>query len=170
MDQTLNQLLATMDDETAGYREMQAILADERAAASLSNKNRLGEVGQQKQALVTAIQEMENKRQSLVEKLAAEHGIQERPLTASRLTLYLEAPQATRLTTCARELKSIIKSVQRENNANSQLFSHSLELIQSSLKLLNELVYSHCVYHKPGSEQRATGYGGGKGRVYYGSI
>jgi hypothetical protein len=82
MDQTLNQLLAIMNDERAGYREMQAVLADERDAASLTGKDRLLAVGRRKQTLVRSIQEMEKRRQALVENLALERGIWTRPRQA----------------------------------------------------------------------------------------
>jgi hypothetical protein len=67
-------------------------------------------------------------------------------------------------------LKTLVKKVRRENESNSQLFSFYLELIHGSLRLFNDLVYSHGVYEKPGSENRAAGYGGARGRVFYQSI
>ena len=170
MDQTLNQFLAIMDDERAGYVEMLSILADERDAASLTKKDRLLAVGRRKQALVQSIQEMEQRRQALVEKLALERGIEECPLTVSRLAHYLSPNQAIRIKASAAELKTLVKKVRRENDANSQLFSFYLELIHGSLRMFNDLVYSHGIYEKPGSENRGAGYGGARGRVFYQSI
>jgi len=170
MNQVLAQLLETINDEIGQYRDMQAVLTQERKAATGSNRDQLMRVGQAKQAIVQNITQTENRRQALVEELALRYKIKERPLTVSKLCVHLEAPHDTRLRGVASDLKTIIESVQKENNANAKLFSQALELIHGSLKLLNELIYSHAVYHKPGNEKRLPGYSSGRGRVFCGSV
>jgi flagellar biosynthesis/type III secretory pathway chaperone len=170
MNQTLTQMLETIDDEIKCYREMQTILTQEREAATRSNRDQLMRVGQAKQALVQTLTQTENRRQALADKLATRYGIQDRPLTVSKLCACLETPYATRLKALASSLKTLVETVQRENSANAKLFSHTLELIHGSLKLLNDLIYSHAVYQKPGNEHRRPGYGVGRGRVFCGTV
>ena len=170
MNLTLTQLLETIDEEIKCYREMQAILAQEREAATSSNKVQLMHVGQAKQDLVQTLTQTENRRQALVGKLATHYGIQDRPLTVSKLCACLKEPHASQLKALGCHLKTLVETVQRENNVNAKLFSHTLELIHGSLKMLNDLIYSHAVYQKPGSEQRLSGYSGDRGRVFCSTV
>lgn len=170
MNQTLNQLLSTLDEEARRYREMQTILAREKAAATLSDRERFVRVGQEKEALVHTLQQMESKRKSLVDALAKEYEIHQRPLTVSILARFLDNRQASRLLDRARHLKSLIKTVQMENSANAKLFGHYLALIHGSLSLLNELIYGSSVYQKPGTGQQVSGCDGRRGMVFCGTV
>ena len=170
MHRKLNQLLSTLDDEANAYREMQTILSREKAAASLSDRDRFIRVGQDKEALVQALQQMESRRKSLVDLLAAEYEIHQRPLTITLLSRFVGAPYSDQLLDKARRLKLLIKTVQAENNANSQLFSHYLDLIHGSLKLLNDLIYGQSIYHKPGTGKQASGYDTCRGTVFCSNV
>lgn len=170
MNQIITQLLDTLDDGLTVYRQMLDTLSQERDAAKRSDRDQLGCVGEAKQALVKRIQQTESRRRALVEELAEQYHIQDRPLTIRRLCDYLEEPYASRLKASAGALKTLIQTVQRENQANAMLFSHALDLVHSSLKLINELIYSPAVYQKPGSEHRMQGYAGDRGKVFCGSV
>jgi flagellar biosynthesis/type III secretory pathway chaperone len=170
MPQTLNQLLATLDDEMKGYRDMQAVLSKERDAATRSDKDQLMHVCQSKQAIVQILKQTEERRQALVERLSSQYGVKERPLTVHRLCAHMEEPYATRLKCLAGDLKTQVETVRQANEANAKLFSHALELVHGSLKLINELIYSQAVYQKPGRDHRVQGYAGDRGRVFCGSV
>ena len=170
MTEIFDQLLETLEDELTCYRNMQAVLAQERDAATTSNKDQLVRACQDKQAIVQQLKNAEKRRQVLVDQLAHQHAIQDRPVTISRLCGSLNAPDALRLKTMADNLKSLVKTVQQENNTNARLFSHTLELVHGSLKMLNELIYSQAVYSKPGCDQQMQGYAGHRGRVFCSSV
>ncbi|BBO79822.1 hypothetical protein DSCO28_03880 [Desulfosarcina ovata subsp. sediminis] len=172
MNPKLNQLLQVMDRETDCYQDMQTLLAEEKNTASLSNHDHLLKIGQKKQTLINALKQMEGERLQLVEALAREYGIadQEQPLTASRLAGYLDPEPASRLADRARALKRLIKQVHSKNNANAKLFSYYLELTHGALKMLNDLIYGHSVYAKPGTGARVSGYGSNRGKVFCGNI
>jgi flagellar biosynthesis/type III secretory pathway chaperone len=170
MHQNLTQLLSTLDDEADAYREMRTILNRERAMASLSDRDRFIRVSQDKEALVQTLQQMESRRKSLVESLAAGYQIHQRPMTITLLARFVDAPYGDQLLARARNLKVLIKTVQAENNANSQLFSHYLDLIHGSLKLLNDLIYGQPVYNKPGTGKHASGYDACRGTVFCSNV
>lgn len=170
MHQIISPLLETLEDGLTVYRKMLDTISQERDAAKRSDKDQLGRVGEAKQALVIQSRQIENRRQTLVAELANQYHIHDRPLTIRRLCTFLEEPYASRLKTTAGELKTLVQTVQRENQANARLFSQALDLVHSSLKLINELVYSPAVYQKPGSEQRMQGYAGDRGKVFCGSV
>lgn len=170
MTEMLNQLLKTLNDEMAHYRNMQTVLTREREATTTSNKDQLMRVGQDKQAIVEQLKQAEKRRQALVEQLARQYAIEDRPLTIRRLCASLSATDASRLKTVADNLKTLIKTVQQENNTNAKLVSHMLELVHGSLKMLNELVYSQTVYNRPGSDPHMQGYAGHRGKVFCGSV
>ena len=153
------------------YLEMLPVLAKERHAATRSDRTRLAQAGQIKQDVVAEIAHMEKKRRVLVERLGDRYAIEQRPgITVSHLCEHLEEPDAAALKKRARELKTLVETVQRENTANARLFSHALDLVHGSLKLLNDLIYSQWIYEKPGSTQASKGYGGARGRVFCGSV
>jgi flagellar biosynthesis/type III secretory pathway chaperone len=170
MNQTVNQLLETLDHEMTCYLDMKAVLAQERDAATHSDKEQLIHVGHNKQVIVQLLKQKENRRQELVEQLANQYNIQDRPLTISRLCENIQEPYASRLNTVAGDLKRLVETVQQENNTNAKLFSHALELVHGSLKLLNDLIYSQAVYNKPGRDQHMQGYAGHRGNVFCGSV
>ncbi|BBO88273.1 flagellar protein FlgN [Desulfosarcina ovata] len=172
MSQKLDQLLDVMDEEKTCYENMQALLVEEKNAASLPRQDHLLKIGQKKQSLVDTLKRMEGRRLKLVEDLSREYGIEdeERPLTASRLAGYLEPTSAKRLADRAQALKRLIKQVRRENSANATLFSYYLDLTQGALKMLNDLIYGHAVYTKPGTGSRVSGYGSNRGKVFCGNI
>lgn len=170
MTRTVNQLLETLNDEMTCYLDMQDVLAQERHAATHSDRDQLMHVGQAKQAIVQLLKQKENRRQALVEQLAGQYDIQDRPLTIRRLCASLPEPYASRLKTVAGDLKTLVETVQHENNTNAKLFTHALELVHGSLKLLNELIYSQAVYSKPGSDHPNKGHAGHRGNVFCGSV
>ena len=170
MNQALPQLLDAMNAEITFYKDMLDILAKEYDAAMKSDRDRLKKMGQLKQKLVQDIGQTEKKRRELVDRLGEIYRIRERPITVDRLCPHLDALDASRLKTCAGELKKLIETVRKKNNANARLFSHALELVHSSLKLIDDLICSHSIYEKPGSKQRSKGYGTQCGRVFCGSV
>jgi flagellar biosynthesis/type III secretory pathway chaperone len=170
MHRKLKQLLLTLDDEANAYREMQTILNREKAAASLSDRNRFLRVFQDKEALVQTLKQMESRRKSLVDSLAAEYEIHQRPVTITLLARSVDVPVGDQLVAKAHTLKALIKTVQALNNANSQLFSHYLELIHGSLKLLNNLIYGQSIYYKPGTGKQSSGYDTCRGTVFCSNV
>lgn len=170
MNQSLNQLQAILDAEMDRYRDMRDLLARERSATSPSQHRQLESLGQEKQALIDDLRQLEKRRQAVAEALAGELGLSGGAITVSRIAKRLKAPQATRLTERAAALRSLIVAVQRENRNNSRLISHYLELSHASLRLINDLVAAHSIYHKPGCGKQGPGYGDGRGRIYCGSV
>lgn len=166
MNTTFDQLLAVLDKEIAAYRTMQTILVQEKEAASLSDRQRLVDVGQQKQDWVDELGRMEAERRRLVDALAREKGIAVRPITISLLIPELDLSSAGILNARRKALTSLMKSVQSANTANSQLITHYLGLIHGALKLLNGMVYDHFVYPRPGGTNRTAGYAGSCGNVF----
>lgn len=170
MSQAVEQLLETLNDEMTFYLDMQAVLAQERDAATHSDRDQLIRVGQNKQAIVQQLKQKEKRRQALVEQLADQYDIQDCPLTINRLCDSIKEPYASQLKAVAGDLKTLIGTVQQENNTNAKLFTHALELVHGSLKLINELIYSQAIYSKPGSDHHSKGYAGHRGSVFYGSV
>lgn len=170
MTEIFDQLLETLDEEMTCYRNMQAVLAQERDAATKSKNDQLIRACQDKQAIVQQLKQAEKRRQKLVGQLARQLAMQDRHITISRLCASLNAPDALRLKTLADNLKTLVKTVQQENNTNARLFSHTLEIVHGSLKMLNELIYSQSVYSKPGCDKNMQGYAGHRGRVFCSSV
>jgi flagellar biosynthesis/type III secretory pathway chaperone len=72
-------------------------------------------------------------------------------LNLSKLARLVEAPHATRLNRLRSALVTIIAKIQQANECNRALFSHSLELVKSSMNLLNNVMTSTPVYFPTGN-------------------
>lgn len=162
-------LVNILDDEAACYRRLEAVLADEETAMSLSGKNRFDGIQRDKQALVTKIQQVENARQRLVDRLADDLGMTQSPVTVGDLAPYLSASEGNDLLSSAERLRSVLFDVRVKNERNQQLIGQYQTLINGSLKLLTGLMDDPPVYRKPGSSAQPSGYRSGCGRIFCGT-
>lgn len=171
MHAKIDPLLSLLDEETACYQDMQRVLAKEKDAMSFSAKARFDRIELEKEALVVRIQEVEQKRKSVVDQLAQDHGVEAPTLTVTLLAHYLPAPESEKLLTRARQLRSVMADVQASNRHNRQLIGQYLDLIRGSLKLLTHLIDDDAVYRKPGTDSPAMGYRNcSGGRLFCGSV
>lgn len=170
MNVTIMKLLAILDEETACYRAMQNILAEEEASITLSGKDGFDQVQIGKESLLIKIQHYEKVRKNLVDQLADAYQVDEPAMTVSKLARYIAAPDKEKLLQRAKCLRSCMADVKLKNNHNRQLIRQYLELINGSLKLLNRVIYDNSVYRRPGTGHSATGYQSSGGRFFCKSV
>lgn len=170
MNEKISTLLAILDEETSGYRDMQKVLADEEASISFSRKERFDEVQLEKEALLLKLQQFEEKRKPVVDGLSEDYVSDGKPLTVSQLAKYVKPPYGEKLLGRAYSLRSVVVDVQEKNRRNQLLINQYLDLTKESLNLLTDLIEDNPVYPKPGIRQPAAGYHWGGGRVIRGSV
>jgi flagellar biosynthesis/type III secretory pathway chaperone len=149
---------------------MEQLLDDEQEAINLSAKDRFDRLQQEKEALVTNLQTLEDKRKRLVDRLNAGRSTGNRPHTVSQLAKTAQAPYNRQLLACTKRLRPLIEAVQKKNTRNQKLINQSLDLINSALRLLSDLIDGSPVYQKPGLHQPTLGFRPGGGRFVRGSV
>ncbi|BBO66786.1 hypothetical protein DSCA_07160 [Desulfosarcina alkanivorans] len=170
MNVMISTLLSILDEETSCYREMENLLADEEESISFSRKDRFDTVQLKKDALLFKLQQFEQKRKPMIDRLADGYGTGGQPLTISRLARYVAPPYDERLLERADRLRSVIGAVQEKNRRNQLLINHYLDLIKGSLNLLTRHLEDNPVYQKPGTRQPSAGYPCGGGRLICGTV
>lgn len=170
MKTTLVQLISTLEAETECYRHMNQLLDDEQEVISLSAKDRFDRLQEKKEALVTNLQTLEVKRKQLVDGLNADGSAGNHPQTVSRLAKTAQPPYDRQLLACTKRLRPLIGEVRRKNARNQKLINQNLDLINSALRLLSDLIDGSPVYQKPGLHQPTLGFRAGGGRFVRGSV
>ena len=73
-----------------------------------------------------------------------------RDISLIQLSNLVKEPYAGRLRICSTKLLSLIQELQEANRQNKMLLSHSLELVQGSFNLLNNVMAANPVYYRSG--------------------
>ena len=170
MKKAIEELLTTLDHETACYGELEKVLTDEKEAISLSKKEGFERLQSIKEALVQKLQRYEKKREPLVDQLADAHGQKDRSLTVGQLASLISSPDDIALINRANRLRSIIAVVKEKNKQNQLLINQYLDLIKTSLKLLTHHLGNNSVYQKAGTFEPFSGYRSGGGRIISGAV
>lgn len=170
MNEKIIELLTLLVEETACYQSMQKVLVDEETSISLSRKEPFDRVQHEKESLVVKLQQLEEKRKTLVGHLSGAYATDGRSMTVRQLAAFVKPPSREKLISRASRLRCIIDDVRDKNRRNQLLISHNLKLIESSLKLLTHLIEDSSVYQKPGTHQSAVGYQSAGGRFICGTV
>lgn len=165
----IDELVALLTAEAAGYGDLQNVLVEEADAMGLSGRRRFERVQREKEDLAAALQGLEKARVELVERIADTHSIDDRPITVSRLADILDAPHRDRLLAAAQRLRALVGEVQRQHRSNRRMLRHYADLIKGSLQLLMDTVDPCVVYHRPGHHAGGGLHTGG-GRVLRGAV
>lgn len=150
----LTELSGLLEQETELYQELLAAIDKEKRAVIATDLEKLNETTKVKENLLLKLRILEEQRSHLLRKLADLLGQPEETLSLKNLSRMVEAPHASRLKRCRTKLLSVITKIQAANGQNRALFSHSLELVKSSMNLLNNLMIAGPVYFRTGDIQQ----------------
>ena len=155
----LEQLIELLQQETGLYRSMQSTIDREKEAAIRSDLTALNESGLEKEEILLALNQMEDKRRELVTGLAEKLGCDIQDLTLNRISQLVDEPFAGRLRRLNKEFASVLNQLQLANRRNKQIIEHTLALLKGSFNILNELLTPKSVYHRTGNIQNAKSTG-----------
>ncbi|MDY6971866.1 MAG: flagellar protein FlgN [Thermodesulfobacteriota bacterium] len=153
MDLLLNDFLGLLEGETGVYRSLLLVLQKEKTAVVEAKLKDLNEASKEKESLVLKIRILEEQRTRSLERLADSLGCPSFGLTLSKISQLVEEPYSTRLRKCQSNLTALIQSIREVNQSNRSLLTHSLELVRSSLTLLDNLMAYNPVYYRTGKFQ-----------------
>ncbi len=151
MNDFFNKFCGLLEHEADLYRELLAIIDKEKQAVVATNLAELNEAAKIKDNLLLKLRILDEQRHHQLRLLADDLKQPVEELNLSKLAGLVEAPHATRLNRLRSALETIIVKIQQANERNRALFSHSLELVKSSMNLLNNVMTSTPVYFPTGN-------------------
>ena len=153
MKHLLDKLLGSLEQATELYQSLFRVLQNEKDAVVGLNLQRLNEACKAKDNLLLKLRILEEQREQIMDRVTAEFGRSNQGLTITELSLLVDEPYAKRLRQRSADLLALIQDLQDATRQNKFLMSHSMQLIQGSYNLLNNLMAANPVYYQSGNVQ-----------------
>jgi flagellar biosynthesis/type III secretory pathway chaperone len=154
MEHLLNKLIGLLEHTTELYQSLFAVVQNEKNAVVGLDLQQLNEACKAKDNLLLKLRILEEQREQIMVRLAAEIGCSSQGLTLTQLSLLVDESYARRLTGLSRDLLALIQSLQDATQQNKFLMSHSMQLIRGSYNLLNNLMAANPLYYRSGNVQK----------------
>ena len=166
MEHLLEKLLGSLEQATELYQSLFRVLQNEKDAVVGLNLQQLNEACKAKDNLLLKLRILEERRVQLMDRLAGELGRSPQGLTITELSMRVGEPYADRLRDRSTDLLALVRKLQEMTRKNKFLMTHSLQLVQGSYDLLNNLTAANPVYYRSGNIQNH----GQTGRLLNGDI
>ena len=153
MEHLLDKLLGSLEQTTELYQLLFRVLQNEKDAVVGLNLQQLNEACKAKDNLLLKLRILEEQREQIMDRVTAELGRSTQGLTITELSLLVDEPYAERLGQRSADLLALIQTLQDATQQNKFLMSHSMQLIQGSYNLLNNLMSANPVYYQSGNVQ-----------------
>lgn len=151
MKHLLNNLLGSLEHAAELYHSLFHVVQSEKQAVVGLNLQQLNEACKAKDSLLLKLRILEERREQIMDRLANALGCPPIGLTLNKLALLVEEPYASRLRDRSTDLLDLIHALQDATSQNKSLMLHSMQLIQGSYRLLNNLVAANPVYYRSGN-------------------
>ena len=153
MEHLLDKLLGSLGHAIVLYQSLFRVVQNEKDAVVGLNLQQLNEACKAKDNLLLKLRILEERREQLMARVAAELGRSPQGLTLTELSQLVDEPYAYRLRDRSTDLMALIHALQDATQQNKFLMSHSMQLIQGSYNLLNNLMAANPVYYRSGNVQ-----------------
>ncbi len=162
----LEKLISIFNLQTDLHQSLISVLEEEKKAIIDSDHFELTRVSHEKTNLILRIQKQEDQRSIIHASLAEALEKTPQELTLKGLCRLIEEPYSSRLNFCRSNFVPLLNKVRKENDGNKILLFQSIELVRSSLNILNSLMSSNSVYYQTGKIKDADQ----SGRVFSGEF
>jgi flagellar biosynthesis/type III secretory pathway chaperone len=153
MEHLLDKLLGSLEKASELYQSLFRVLQNEKNAVVGLNLQQLNEACKAKDNLLLKLRILEEQREQIMDRIVAELGRSPQELTITELSLLVDEPYAERLRARSADLLALIQDLQDTTQQNKFLMSHSMQLMQGSYNLLNNLMAANPVYYRSGNVQ-----------------
>lgn len=153
MKNHLKKLIKLLEQATELYHLLRAVIEKEKDAVVGLNLKQLNEACKSKDNLLLKLRILEEQREQIMDKLAAELSRPPQDLTLTKLSQIVDESYARQLRERSTDLLALIETLQAASQHNKFLMSHSLELVRGSYNLLNNLMKANLVYVRSGNLQ-----------------
>lgn len=153
MRHLLDKLLGSLEQTTELYQSLSRVLQNEKDAVVGLNLQQLNEACKAKDNLLLKLRILEEQREQIMGRVTVALGRSTEGLTITELSLLVDESYAERLRERSADLLALIRALQDATQQNKFLMSHSMQLIQGSFNLLNNLMAANPVYYRSGNVQ-----------------
>ncbi len=155
-DELCRSLLAALATETAVWRELRGIVADEREMIKRpSSIEDLRGLQAKKETVVWKLKMLEEVRAGYVRKIGRAMGIPEGEVNLTSLTGAVEGDVRAELQSCRKNLRSLLREIHALNRGNQDLLDVSVSLLRGTIDFIQELATRNPVYQNSGRLARA---------------
>ena len=152
----MDSLLAVLRKDMAVYRELQANLNEKREVLIRPSLEQLTESNSKTEACVFKAKRLEEVRTDIVKKIAGSLDRQEKDITLTFLSSYVDGRRNTELRAQQSALRSIITSINEINEKNKVLLEYSLSYVSNTMNFINNLLSTGANYLKTGKLLRSN--------------
>lgn len=156
MEHLLKKLIGLLEHTTELYQALLAVVQIEKDAVVGLDLQQLNDACKAKDNLLLKLRILEEQREQIMARLAAEMGCSPQGLTLGQLSRLVDDPDACRLVELSRDLLALIQALQDATQQNKFLISHSMQLIRGSYNLLNNLTAANPLYYRSGNVQNTN--------------
>lgn len=134
--QMINELINVLDQENRVYDSILKISKSKTNIIVEGKVSELENIVKLEQSLVLQMGRLEDMREKLVEKVAAQLNVKPADITISELMKHIKSDQAHKLKACQDTLNTTISELKNANDLNSKLIKNSLDFINFSINLV----------------------------------
>lgn len=146
----MDKLLVLLDGETEVLRCLLSVMQKEKGVIVESDIDGLNTLSKKKENLLLKIRIFEEQRLKITNDLSDFTGCESERLTLNKLAQMVKEPYSSRLESEHSRFSSLLQTIQEVNQGNMYLMNHSLGVVRSSLKLLDNLMTPNPVYYDTG--------------------
>jgi len=152
----MDSLLAVLRKEMEVYRELQANMNEKRDVLIRHSLEQLTESNGKMEACVLKAKMLEEVRVNIVKKIARSLGRQEKDITLTFLSSYVDGRRKTELRAQQSALHSLMGSINENKEKNKALLEYSLSYVKSTMNFMNNLLSTGANYIKTGKLLRSN--------------
>jgi flagellar biosynthesis/type III secretory pathway chaperone len=139
-----------ISEEIRLNRTLLSALADEKEAIAAFSLEGINQATATKEGIVSSIHSLEERRQSLVSRLAERLQLDPGQLTLARLARLVKKPFADELEKSLRDLRELVRQIDEANRENAYYIQFTLGFISDSISLIQSTVAPLATYSAGG--------------------
>lgn len=155
----LKSLLNFLSEQLQIYKQLLELTLRERATLMASKLETFNEIAAKKNDLIDILSEIEQQRIALMKEIAKKFRLDADHFSLVRLVSLVDETTGKKLYSLRTDLRSVIATLQKENETNSSLMTHCIKLMDHSLGMLKSVLCYEPTYVSTG--HCATMEGGG---------
>ena len=146
----MNRLIEVLNKETAMYEGILKLSKNKTDVIVEGKVTELESITRLEQSMILQLGKLEEEREELVDKLAAQLNIKASDITLTSLENNFPKEQSERLENCQKKLPKLVNELGEANVLNSKLIRNSLDYIDFSINILTNAGSTGNIYGNSG--------------------
>jgi flagellar biosynthesis/type III secretory pathway chaperone len=159
MSDTIEPLIEVLEMSESIYQQLLPVFQKEKWAALSSQPDRFAAIVEEKEVLLTQLQQLDRQRHLILHQISAAWNIPVNELQLSTVAEKIEGSQSARIRDLRLSLKGLVQKIKRSNEENRLLIQHCLDIVQGTLGFFHQMVMPKDVYGASGRMGLYSGNG-----------